>query len=31
MIYPAIVAAQSRAIEKLAQDIVTAISAQPAN
>ena len=31
MIYPAIVAAQSRAVEKLAQDIVTAITAQRAN
>ena len=31
MIYPAVVAAQSRAVEKLAEDIVTAISAQPAD
>jgi len=31
MIYPAVVAAQSRAVEKLAQDIVTAITAQRAN
>ena len=31
MIYPAIVAAQSRAVEKLARDIVTAITTQPAN
>jgi uncharacterized lipoprotein YmbA len=31
MIYPAIVAAQSRAIERLAQDIVMAIPGQPAS
>jgi uncharacterized lipoprotein YmbA len=31
MIYPAVVAAQSRAVEKLAEDIVTVISAQPAD
>jgi uncharacterized lipoprotein YmbA len=30
VVYPAIVAAQSRAVERLARDIVTAITAQPA-
>jgi uncharacterized lipoprotein YmbA len=30
MVYPAIVAAQSRSVERLARDIVTAITAQPA-
>jgi uncharacterized lipoprotein YmbA len=30
MVYPAIVAAQSRAVERLARDIVAAIAAQPA-
>jgi uncharacterized lipoprotein YmbA len=30
MVYPAIVAAQSRALERLARDIVAAIAAQPA-
>ena len=30
MVYPAIVAAQSRALERLARDIVTAITVQPA-
>jgi uncharacterized lipoprotein YmbA len=31
MVYPAIVAAQSRAVERLARDIVTAITTQPAD
>jgi hypothetical protein len=31
MVYPAIVAAQSRAVERLARDIAAAISGQPAN